>query len=151
MGNDYRVIPIPAQGQKLLRDGFHGTSHDLVGKSIRPSIGTQHKVFNFSSNEHINYTAASPAYDAVQSARDSSDRYSTPNLNRPAAIQAEERGWSWAGSSAGRFPGRPRVYTGRAVGEIGGDGNLRINAREVVRIQTLDDDSEIAKAIDAGT
>ncbi len=32
--------------------------------------------------------------------------------------------------------------------EVGGDGNLRINAREVVRIQALEKDSEIAKAID---
>ncbi len=32
--------------------------------------------------------------------------------------------------------------------EVGGDGDLRINAREVLRVQALDDDSEIARAID---
>ncbi|MCB0878166.1 MAG: hypothetical protein KDC46_04215 [Thermoleophilia bacterium] len=32
--------------------------------------------------------------------------------------------------------------------EVGGDGDLHVNANEVVRIQTLKDDSDIAKAID---
>ena len=32
--------------------------------------------------------------------------------------------------------------------EIGGDGDLRVNAREVLRVQALDDESEIAGVID---
>jgi hypothetical protein len=41
----------------------------------------------------------------------------------------------------------PQVVPVPVSQEVGGDGDLRVNAREVVRMQALDDDSEIAKAI----